>query len=82
MVYEHLLGCLILKDTSSRFSKLFQVAVIVCGNIPRLVALMLRASIFPSLTNDTHIVGPLSEITYAFDHLSTQLTPVARRVET
>jgi hypothetical protein len=37
--------------------------------------------VFPSLTNDTHIVGPLSEITYAFDHLSTQLTSVALRVE-
>jgi hypothetical protein len=29
MVYEHLLGCFILKDPSSRFSKLFQVVVIV-----------------------------------------------------
>jgi hypothetical protein len=27
--------------------------------------------IFPSLTDDTHVMGPLSEITYTFDHLST-----------
>jgi hypothetical protein len=27
--------------------------------------------VFPSLTDDTHIVGPMSELSYAFDHLST-----------
>lgn len=42
MVYEHFLGCFIVKDPSLRFSKLFQVVVIVvCGDIPRLVGLML-----------------------------------------
>jgi hypothetical protein len=32
-----------------------------------------RASnyIFPSLVDDNHIVGPMSEITHTFDHLST-----------
>ncbi len=35
MVYEHLLGCLIQEDTTSRFSKLFQAVVaIICGDIP------------------------------------------------
>jgi hypothetical protein len=29
--------------------------------------------VFPSLTNDTHIVGPLNEIVCTFDHLLTQL---------
>jgi hypothetical protein len=32
--------------------------------------------VFPSLANDTHIVGPMNEITYAFDQLSTQLALV------
>jgi hypothetical protein len=27
--------------------------------------------VFPSLTNNIHIVGPMNEITNAFDHLST-----------
>jgi hypothetical protein len=27
--------------------------------------------VFPSLVDDTHIVGPLSKIILAFDHLST-----------
>jgi len=36
--------------------------------------------IFPSLTNDIHIVGLLSEITHTFDHLSTQLAQVGLRV--
>ncbi len=45
MVYEHLLGCFIPKDTSSGFLELFQVVVIVVrGDILRLVALKLRAS--------------------------------------
>jgi hypothetical protein len=46
MEYENILGCFILKDASSRFSKLFQNVVIVVarGNIFRLVALVLRAS--------------------------------------
>jgi len=37
--------------------------------------------VFPSLTNDTHIVGPMSEITRTFDHLLTQLTLVGLRVK-
>jgi hypothetical protein len=37
--------------------------------------------IFPSLMNNTHIMGPTSEITYTFDHFSTQLTIVGFRVK-
>jgi hypothetical protein len=37
--------------------------------------------VFPSLTDDTHIVEPMSEITHAFDHLSTQLTLIEFRVK-
>jgi hypothetical protein len=37
--------------------------------------------IFPSLTNNTHIVGPMSELTCTFHHLSTQLTQVGLRVK-
>jgi hypothetical protein len=45
MVYEHLLGCFILEDPSSRFLKIFQVVVfVVHGVIPKSVALMLGAS--------------------------------------
>jgi len=36
--------------------------------------------IFPSLMNNTHIVGPTSKITCAFDHFSTQLTIVGFKV--
>jgi hypothetical protein len=31
--------------------------------------------------DDTHIMGPMSDITRAFDHLSTQLTLVGLRVK-
>jgi hypothetical protein len=42
MIYGHLLGCFILEDPSSGFSKLFQaVTTIACGDILRLVALLL-----------------------------------------
>jgi hypothetical protein len=37
--------------------------------------------IFPSLTNDTHIVGLMSEITHTLNHLSTQLALVGLRVK-
>jgi hypothetical protein len=30
--------------------------------------------VFPSLANDTHILGLMGEIIFVFDHLSTQLT--------
>ncbi len=45
MVFEHLSGCFILENPFSWFSKLFQVvAIVVCGDIPRLVASMLGVS--------------------------------------
>jgi hypothetical protein len=37
--------------------------------------------VFPSLTDDTHIMGPMNEIIRAFDHLSTQLALVGLRVK-
>jgi hypothetical protein len=37
--------------------------------------------VFPSLVDNTYIVGSMNEITHAFDHLSTQLTPVGLRVK-
>jgi hypothetical protein len=37
--------------------------------------------VFPSLVDDTHIMGPLSEITHIFYHLSTQLALVGLRVK-
>jgi len=36
--------------------------------------------IFPSLANDTHIVELMNEITYAFDHLLTQLALIGLKV--
>jgi hypothetical protein len=37
--------------------------------------------VFPSLVDDTYIVGPMSEITCAFDHLLTQLALVGLKVK-
>ncbi len=37
--------------------------------------------VFPSLKDDIHIVGLISEISCAFDHLSTQLTQVGFKVK-
>jgi hypothetical protein len=36
--------------------------------------------VFPSLVDDTHIVGPMNEFSCTFDHLLTQLTQVGFRV--
>jgi hypothetical protein len=40
-----------------------------------------RNYVFPSLANDTHIVGSMNEITHAFEHLSTQLTLLGLKVK-
>jgi hypothetical protein len=37
--------------------------------------------VYPSLVNDIHIMGPMSKIICAFDHLSTQLSLVGLRVK-
>jgi hypothetical protein len=53
MVYEHLSKCFIPKDPSSWFSKLFQtVIIIICQDILKLVALMLRASKLLGMAKD------------------------------
>ncbi len=36
--------------------------------------------VFPSLMDDTHIVGPMNEFSCTFDHLLTQLTQVGFKV--
>jgi hypothetical protein len=54
MVYEHLLGCLVPKDPFLGSSKLFQVVIFVAhGDIFRLVALVLKASILLIMAKDT-----------------------------
>jgi hypothetical protein len=53
MVYEHLSRCFIPEDPSSRFSKLFQVIVVItCGDILRLVALVLGVSKLLAMIKD------------------------------
>ncbi len=37
--------------------------------------------VFPSLVDDTHIAGLMSEITHTFDHLLTQLALVGLKVK-
>jgi len=56
VVYEHLLQCFIPKDPSSRFLTLFQVVIIVSGDIPKSVALMLGTIKLLAMANDTN--GP------------------------
>ncbi len=61
MVYEHILGCFILKDPSSRFLKLFQVvATITHRDIPRSVALMLRANKLLTMAKDISGLHPIA----------------------
>jgi hypothetical protein len=58
MVYEHLLGCFILKDPSSRFSKLFQVVVVAHGDIPGSMTLVLGVSILLTMAKDIRSFCP------------------------
>jgi hypothetical protein len=60
-IYEHLSRCFILKESSSRFLKLFQVATIVIhGDIPRLVALVLGANRLFTMAMDTGGLHPIA----------------------
>jgi hypothetical protein len=53
MVYEHLSRCFIPKDPCSKFLELFKAVVVVAyGDIPRLVALMLRVNKLLTMAND------------------------------
>jgi hypothetical protein len=55
MVYEHLSQCFILKDPSLGFSELFQIGggvVVASGDILRLVALVMGASILLVMAKD------------------------------
>jgi hypothetical protein len=61
MVYEHLLGCFILKDPSLGFSELFQVVVAIAhGDILRLVALVLGVSKLLAMAKDTGGLCPIA----------------------
>jgi hypothetical protein len=61
MVYEHLLGCFIPMDPSSRFLKLFQVATAIAhGDIPKVVGLVLGTSKLLAMVKD---IGGLCPIT-------------------
>ncbi len=59
MVYEHLSGCFILKDPSSRFLELFFVVAIV-ADILKSMALMLGVSKLLAMAKD---IGGLRPIT-------------------
>jgi hypothetical protein len=60
LVYEYLLRCFILEDPSLRVSKLFHVGVVVVrGDIPRLVALVLGANKLLAMANDTSGLHPI-----------------------
>jgi hypothetical protein len=37
--------------------------------------------VFPSLVDNIHIMGPMNEISHAFDHLLTQLAQVGLKVK-
>jgi hypothetical protein len=63
MVYEHFSKCFIPKDPYSWFSKLFKVTIVVtCGDIPRLVALMLgvQVSRLMAMAKDTSGLHPIA----------------------
>jgi len=54
VVYGHHSSSFILEDASLKFSKLFQIIVIItCGDILRLVALMLGVSKLLAMAKDT-----------------------------
>jgi hypothetical protein len=53
MVYEHLSGCFIPKDPSSRFSRLFHATIVVAyGDIPRSMARMLGVNKLLAMAKD------------------------------
>jgi hypothetical protein len=55
MVYEHFSGCFILENPSLGFLELFQiVAIVVHGDIPKSVALMLGVSRLLAMAKDTN----------------------------
>jgi hypothetical protein len=58
MVHEHLSGCFISKDPSLGFSELFQIVVVVHGDIMKLVTLMLGASRLLAMAKDTSGLRP------------------------
>jgi hypothetical protein len=59
VVYEHFLGCLILEDPFLGFWKLFQ-AVIAHGDIPKLMALVLRVGRLLAMAKDNGGLRPIA----------------------
>jgi hypothetical protein len=61
MVYEHLLICFILEDSSLGFSKLFQVIITIAhDDIPRLMTLMLGINSLLKMENTLRVYVLLS----------------------
>jgi hypothetical protein len=59
MVYEHLSGCFIPEDPSSGFLKLFQVVILVRGDIPWSMVLMLGVNRLLVMAKDTGGLHPI-----------------------
>jgi hypothetical protein len=59
-LYGHLLKCFIPEDPSLGFLRLFQVVVIVHGDIPRSVALMLGGNKLSAMAKDTNGLCPIT----------------------
>jgi hypothetical protein len=60
MVYEHLSRCFILHDPSPRFSKLLTTSIVACGDILRLVALVLGVNRLLAMAKDTGGLRPIA----------------------
>jgi hypothetical protein len=60
MVYEHLSRCLIQEDPSLRLLGLFQVVVVIHGDNPRLVALVLGVSKLLTMAKETGGFSPIA----------------------
>jgi hypothetical protein len=59
MVYEHFLKCFIPENPSSRFLKLFQTIIVICGDIPNLVALLLGVNRLLAMVKDASGLCPI-----------------------
>ncbi len=60
MVYLHLSGCFIPKNPSLKFLNLFQATIVVaCGDIPRLVVLVLGVNKLLAMAKDIGGLHPI-----------------------
>jgi hypothetical protein len=74
MVYEHFLGCFIPNDPSLRFLELFQIVVVVHGDIPRSMTLVLGVNKLLAMTKDTRGFHPITIGEHFFDLLNISLS--------